>query len=369
MGHDVAISCSFGLQGKPIQMDGITVLPMGRDQYSNDILPAHAAYTGADIVITLLDAFALEACAVRQLRWVPWLPIDTEPVAPDVAQALTTAYQPIAFSRFGERKLYEAGFKPMYVPHGIDTAIFQPHDQAKGRHLLGVQEEAFLVGIVAANTGAPSRKAFDQQIRAFARFRQHHPDSLLYLHTDLTEIGKRRGEDIERLLALADIPPTAVIRVDPYRYATGLISQAEMAQRYNALDVLLNASRGGGFELPLIEAQACGTPVITTDFSAMAELVFGGWKVSYVDKCFYQNAYQVTPSVDGIVAALEAAYEMKRSGQIAPLRAKARAGALQYDADHVAQAYWKPTLAQIEARLRSAKQRLTPVMLPKERTA
>ncbi|MBN1122794.1 MAG: glycosyltransferase family 4 protein [Anaerolineae bacterium] len=363
LGHEMTVSCMYGLQGKPIFVDGVQVLPTGRDRYGNDILPAHTKYLKADIVITLLDAYAIEPYAARQFRWVPWVPVDTDPLAPDIEEALSAAYQPVAFSRFGMRKLAEAGFKPLYVPHGLDTSVFQPRGQKIGREMLKVEEDIFLAGIVAANKGRPGRKAFDQQIRAFARFHAGHPDSRLYLHTDLTEYGCQHGEDIDRLIALAGLPEEAVIRVDPYRYAVGHISQTEMSHLYSAMDVLLGAVRGGGFELPLVEAQSCGTPVITTDFSAMAELVFAGWKVGAADRFFYQNAYQVIPSVDDIIAALEEAYQTKQKGQSAYLQADARTGALTYDADRVAREYWQPVLAEIENRVRKTAHRLAPLTI------
>lgn len=363
LGHQVTVSCLYGLQRKPMTLDGIQMLPGGRDKYSNDILPAHAQYVKADVVITLVDAQVMEHCATSRVNWYPWLPVDSDPLPPDMIQALETAVQPIAFSRFGEAGLRQAGFEPLYVPHGIDTKVFCPVGQAGARRALGCPEEVFLTGIVSANRGHPSRKAFDQQIRAFAAFHSRHPDSMLYLHTDLTEIGKQCGEDVERIVELAGIPARAVARVDPYRYATGLISSGEMARLYSALDVLMDASRGEGFGIPIIEAQACGIPVITTDFSAMRELVFAGWAVGYVDRFFYQNTYQVIPSVDDLVDALQEAYRLKRSGKLAQLRAQARQGALAYDADRVTQMYWKPVLEGIERRIKGAQERLKPVVV------
>ncbi len=53
-----------------------------------------------------------------------------------------------------------------------------------------------------------------------------------------------------------------------------------MVDAYNAMDVLTNVALGQGFGIPILEAQACGTPVIVGDWTSMSELCFAGWKVA-----------------------------------------------------------------------------------------
>ncbi len=43
------------------------------------------------------------------------------------------------------------------------------------------------------------------------------------------------------------------------------------------VDVLLTTSMREGFGIPLVEAQAFGTPVIMTDFASMPGLCAGEW--------------------------------------------------------------------------------------------
>jgi hypothetical protein len=69
------------------------------------------------------------------------------------------------------------------VPHGIDTDAYQPHDRRSVREQVGLEEDAFLVGMVAANKGRPSRKGFSQAFQAFAKFAEKHDNAYLYLHT------------------------------------------------------------------------------------------------------------------------------------------------------------------------------------------
>ncbi len=346
LGHKMAISAFYGVQGAPVNVDGIMVLPAGpMENYNNDVLAADAEFVHADIVISLMDVWVLSAAITSQVRWCPWLPVDHDPAPPAVVDALQTAFQPIAYSQFGVAKLKAAGLEPLYVPHGVNTHILKPMDRAECRRQLAFPEDRFIVGIVAANKGAPSRKAFDEQIRAFALFHQRHPDSVLYLHTDMLGL---QGENIRRIISLAGIPPADVIEAPVYRYSRGLLGKEWMAKMYNCFDVLMNASKGEGFGIPIVEAQACGTPVIVTDFSSMSELVFAGWAVEPGDKFFSQDSYQVSPSVPALVEALEQAYA--RRGDM-DFRQQAVTGAQAYDADRVTQLFWKPALEQIAATL------------------
>lgn len=343
LGHEMSVTAFYGLQGAPSNWNGILILPASQNAYGNDVIVADATYVQADIVITLMDVWVLAPEVMSQVAWYPWLPIDHDPAPPAVVDALKACRRPIAYSQFGVKKLKEAGFDPLYVPHSVDRSVYKPLDRAESRQALGFQADEFVVGLVAANKGAPSRKAFDQQIRAFAEFQRRHKDAVLYLHTDMLGM---QGENLRRIIELAGLPKGAVVEVPSYRYARGFIPWPWMAQAYNTFDVLLHATRGEGFGLTIIEAQACGCPVIVTDFSAMPELVTDGlgWKVGISDKFFSQDSYQVTPSVPEIVDALEQAYQRRGDEDLRAAVAKTMDA---YDADHVANHYWKPVLAEI----------------------
>lgn len=353
LGHDLSVMAFYGLQGAPSNWDGILVLPASHNAYGNDVIVADAMYVQADIVISLMDVWVLANEVMQQVQWYPWLPVDHDPAPPAVLDSLKVARRPICYAQFGVRMLKDAGLDPLYVPHSVDRSVYHPLDRAEARKTLGFKADEFVVGLVAANKGEPSRKAFDQQIRAFAEFQRRHKDAVLYLHTDMLGV---QGENIRRIIELAELPKEAVVEVPGYRYARGFIPWSWMAQAYNAFDVLLHATRGEGFGLAIIEAQACGCPVIVTNFSAMPELVTDGlgWKVGWSDKTFSQDSYQVIPSVPEIVDALEQAYTRRGDADHRAAVAKTMDA---YDADFVANRYWKPVLATIEREVVGARDR------------
>ena len=139
---------------------------------------------------------------------------------------------------------------------------------------------------------------------------------------------------------------------DAYRYDMGLYSRPDMAAWFRGLDVLSLCSYGEGFGLPLLEAQSCGVPVITTMASAMTELCGSGWLVGGSDHWEEgHGAWWCRPDPGSIEPAYEAAWQAREDGKMPEMRAKARTFALQYEVDAVFDQHWKPALDEIAERV------------------
>lgn len=61
-------------------------------------------------------------------------------------------------------------------------------------------------------------------------------------------------------------------RLDRYVHFTGYVEAADMSALYSLADVLAYPSLYEGFGLPVLEAMACGTPVLTSDISSLPEV-------------------------------------------------------------------------------------------------
>jgi glycosyltransferase involved in cell wall biosynthesis len=320
-----------------------------RDQSGNDILAARYDYHQADLLITLCDPFALHKCTpdLASRNVAHWFPVDCDPMGElDVTVLREGMGIPVAMSRFGQRVIRAEGGDPLYVPHGIDTALFTPGDKMAYRDSADIGESTFTVGINAMNRDQ-LRKGWHEQMLAFAAFHARHPDSVLTMHT--AAIGQP-GLNLAGMAARLGITD-AVRFPDDYSLASHLITQEQMAAWYRGLDVLSMCSYGEGFGIPAIEAQSCGIPVVCTDASAMTELCGTGWLVSGTP--FWSpghGAWWKRPDVTDIEAAYEAAWQARENGAM-PGEA-ARAFALNYDADHVLAHWWKPALDAISERVR-----------------
>ena len=369
-GYDVAISATFGQQGStgswkpesPRNPDGwakgIRVYQVGWQLNGIDIVHNHALhwFDGDPLngwIIIHGDVWSLAANPLlADFNVAGWAPVDHYPVPPGVLGFFDSSKAlPVAMSRFGERAFETAGLDPVYVPLSVDTARYKPtptieipkHGDMACRTLLGLPDEAFVVGMVAMNKDPDDRKGFNEAFAAFAAFRRDHGDAVLYCHTDKNGMGT--SFNLEKMAAAHGIPARAIVFPDTYSYQMGWSAEM-MAAAYTAFDVLLAPSHGEGFCVPLIEAQACGTPVICTDFSAQPELVGAGWKVrgqQLYDPA--QFAFYMVPYIDDILAALVEAY----SADLDALEVKAVAKAAEYDADLVYAEHWVPLLEQMMA--------------------
>jgi len=355
LGHDVSIQAFYGHEGSPINWGGIPVYGRGLHPYGQDIMAAHSKNFNADIMISLMDAWVIQPELLQSTKWVPWFPIDHEPMPLRVADPVSKAYKRIVFSHFGEHMMDGANLEYYYVPHGVDTKMFKPVDRKEARERMRLPDDRFIVGMVAANKGYPPRKAFFENIAAFTYLKEKHPDALLYLHTydgshggeavNLVDYVKYQGLKIGK----------DVIFAEQYMYMVGYPDEA-MNDLYNSFDVHMLVSAGEGFGIPILEAQASGCPVVVGDWTSMSELCFSGWKVSKKDAnqtWTLMNSYQFTPHVGAIADHLESAYRQKDNEA---LRRDARAGALPYDADIVTERYWKPVLEDISNHLELEKE-------------
>lgn len=355
LGHQMSVTAFYGLEGAVLNMNGINIYPRGFHPYGLDIAAANASMEGADIIISLIDAWVLNAgqMQLNSMLWVPWFPIDSEPIPCPVADSVKFAYKRIVFSHHAERMMDQAGLDYYYVPHGIDTEKLKPQDRKESRKWLGIPDDVFLVGMVAANKGQPSRKAFCEQIAAFHMLKQVHHDVALYLHTYDGAGSQRDSVNLRKYISdLGLVIGSDVYICNQHQYHLSF-GEDYMTHAYSAMDVLMNVSTGEGFGIPIVEAQSCGTPVIVGDWTSMGELCFSGRKVEKSKAAPAYNpigTYQFTPRLEDVGQLLIDEYRKPSSKE------KARKGALEYDADLVTEKYWKPVLDDIAETLPKGEQ-------------
>jgi glycosyltransferase involved in cell wall biosynthesis len=357
-GVKTAVLSNYGIEGAKSEIKtpyGIAPhYPRGIDTYSNDVAPVdHQLFTGQypdlpKLLITLYDVWVLKSKLYDQIpKIASWVPLDHVTLPPKVEEWLVKPnVTPIAMAPNGVRMLEAKGIECEYVPHSIDTKALKPtYHVPGGTHIEDYfkSKDKFVVGMVAANkaAGLLHRKAFSENILAFSIFHKRHPDSLLYLHTEPS--GLMSGWNLIELVKAAGIPEEAVIFPHPLEYRFG-VSTPHLAALYTGMDVLLAPSYGEGFGVPQMEAQACGTRVIGSDWAAAEDLISeDGWKVDGQPQWDPgQSAWWRIPNVPSIVAALDEAYNLGKGRS-----EKAIEFAKEFDVENVWKKYWVPTLKKL----------------------
>ena len=302
------------------------------------------------MLLTLFDVWPLnEQRELDNLQIHAWTPVDHAYLVTPVRDFLAREnVHPIAMSPDGQRQMKESNIEGAYIPHAVDTSVYFPGatvDGKTGKEFLGLTEDRFVFGSVAANkaNGQVHRKALAEIIMAFGFHVKTHPKSLLYLHTYMgRDMG---GFEINRLLQVNGIKPENVLMPDPNRLSHGFSDQ-EMAAIYNAMDCYLGPSYGEGFQVPLIEAQACGLPGISSKFTAPRDLVSEDW-IQVEGQPFWdesQGSFWQIPSVAQTVNAMKAMAEFKTTDQIKSQ--KSLEFSQQFDVEVVWKKKWKPYIKE-----------------------
>ncbi len=149
------------------------------------------------------------------------------------------------------------------VPEGVDTALFRPiRDRSLladwRRRVLG-DDLPFLLYV-----GKPTRRRnLPNLIRAFDALKREKrlPHKLLLIGTSLP------GVSFQPLIAQLGLT-REVVTLDHAPHD-------EIAVAYNASEMLVYPSSYEGFGMPVLEAMACGTPVVALDNTAFPEFAGG----------------------------------------------------------------------------------------------
>ena len=103
------------------------------------------------------------------------------------------------------------------------------------------------------------RKDWGLGLAAVALLRQKYPNLRCWCHVDMLE----RKWSIPALAADLELENALEITHD--------LPMLEMARRYAACDLVMLPSLGEGWGFPLVEALACGVPVLTGDYAGAAD--------------------------------------------------------------------------------------------------
>jgi glycosyltransferase involved in cell wall biosynthesis len=143
------------------------------------------------------------------------------------------------------------------IPNGVDLSFFRPGDRASARRRIGLPQDERILLFSGFSPGSSSFKDFPT-LRAAAGM-----------------LGNRYGTGRVTLLVLGESGETKTMGRVTIRFAGYETEEAKVAAFYQAADVYVHAARVGGenHSLAVLEALACGLPVIATRVGGIPEQV------------------------------------------------------------------------------------------------
>ena len=169
-------------------------------------------------------------------------------------------------TQWSRERLLEWGYAPekvRVVTHGVNSQTFcplLPAERVASRRNLGFDSGQF----VFLNLGAAMwNKGLDVLLMAYALLRQRHKHVRLVLKDQRSLYGIGMDSVLKTLCqnhpGLFNADTLASISV-----VTVNLSQAQLRVLYGMADCYVSPYRAEGFNLPVLEAIACGTPVVVT---------------------------------------------------------------------------------------------------------
>jgi glycosyltransferase involved in cell wall biosynthesis len=162
------------------------------------------------------------------------------------------------------------------IPHGVDTDRFYPRE---GEH--PTVDETKTTLLYVGRLGA--RKGLDLPLKALARIDSKDVEFLI--------VGTGRHEETLRKL-------TQNLGVAEQVRFLGYIPDKELPMLYSSADIFVFPSRYEGFGLVLLEAMACGTPVIGTDAGGIPTAINNGSAGLKIQR----NVHEFVEAIDTLIS-------------------------------------------------------------------
>lgn len=140
------------------------------------------------------------------------------------------------------------------IHNGVDVDIFEPGDQGAARSALGLPATGFLLLFVGSGLGTNPFKDFATALEAAGRAAELLQQDITLLALGGAGIDTREGRLAVRHVAFEH-------------------DATRLARVYQACDVYVHAARADTFPTTVLEALACGRPVVATAVGGITEQV------------------------------------------------------------------------------------------------
>lgn len=325
----------------------------GINQYGYWRFDIALAHFKPDIVIDVRDFWNFTYQETSSLRkFYKWILAPTYDSAPPKINTVNTLkntdlllfHTEWAKRDFIARDIYSNTNLGPAVSDGVDFNIFKPIEYNKKIHktTFGIDDKCLIIGTVMRNQ---KRKLIADLLFSMRKVIDSLPNKNIkfYLHTSFPEA---EGWDVPSLLLETEMINHTLLTYrckgcsnywsSVFRGAVvncsfcdnkasiacinNPLTPSDLCKIYNLFDIYVQYAICEGFGIPVVEAAACGLPIVSVDHGAMAEIAnnVGGYLVP-VQRTFREmetNADRVLPDNDGLVNILKQILDLNKENLI-----------------------------------------------------
>jgi glycosyltransferase involved in cell wall biosynthesis len=145
------------------------------------------------------------------------------------------------------------------IPNGVDPVFSPAPDRESDKKIAAILERPVNGGIEILQVGSPiKRKRIDLLLEVFAALRSRLPGArLVRAGGRMSDELRARADQLGVAGAIIELP---------------MLDRPVLAAAYRRATCVLLPSDAEGFGLPVLEAMACGTPVIVSDLPVLREV-------------------------------------------------------------------------------------------------
>lgn len=251
-----------------------------------------------DIYLGIEDVWGVEGFWNKvwwdKINSLIWTPVDSLPLLDKHTSAATFTQNIIVQASFAKKALNEKGFNNVHLlPVPIDTDSFYklPEDQkSQLRSVHNIDQDSFIIGFVFRNQ---LRKSVPNLLDGFKLFKEQNPQSnaKLLLHTnwsegwDIMKFIKEKGIDPNDILTTYFCKNCKQYEIKPFQgkdldcrfcgskktqnnvSTNNGVSDAQLNEIYNLMDVYCHPFTSGGQEIPIQEAKLTELVTLVTNYS------------------------------------------------------------------------------------------------------
>ena len=252
-----------------------------------------------DIYVGIEDVWAFKNFDSKdwwnKTKKIIWTTLDSLPILDEAVDIYNKCEQVLVWASFAENEMKKIGCEDVKTLHGaIDLKNFKPKKKRNALRKKFNLSEDFVVGFVFKNQ---LRKSVPNLLEGFKLFKKQNPKlkTKLLLHTGWGE--KAKGWDIEKYIKEKQInekdilctyycPKCCEYNISEYKgeeldcpscgskkslktktSSKEGVSEKQLNEIYNLMDVYCHPFTSGGQELPIQEAKCSGLITLVTDYS------------------------------------------------------------------------------------------------------